>query len=262
MFKLIKSAFLLGCCVLGYFWIRKESIVEHWLSQQLHTQVTVGNISPGFSKTKIRHLCIHNPLPSDRYPYAVEIECVSLKYSIVTMLLSKKIDISDVFLQGTSLTVFPYEGSTKTNWSFFWDNFIGSNTDMQFRHSQTFESTINTIPVFIKRCLCTNTRVHGIKNNHKEIPTTPVPSMEFRGSLSSFPLLTLGETTRALLYLIVEESFFHANISGDIARPLSKQARTYFNSSLSEYSHLKKDGAFPSNFAHELEEFMKELLFR
>lgn len=262
MFKLIKSAFLIACCIVGYFWIKKESIVEQWLSQQLHAQVTVGNISPGLSKTKIRHLCIHNPLSSDKYPYAVEIEYVSLKYSIVTMILSKKIDISDVILQGTSLTVFPCEGSSKTNWSFFWDSFINHSNELTKFHSSQFESSVDTIPVFIKRCLCTNTRVSGIKNNYKEIPTTPVPSLEFRGSLSCSPLPTLGETARALLYLIVEESFYHANVSGDIARPLSKQARAYFNSSLSDYSYLKKRGVFPSNPTNELEGFMKELLFR
>jgi hypothetical protein len=263
MFKLIKSAFLLTCCVLGYFWIKKESIVEQWLSRQLHTQVTVGNISPGLSKTKIRHLCIHNPFPSDKYPYAVEVEYVSLRYSIVTMLLSKKIDISDVILQGTSLTVFPCEGSAKTNWSFFWDNFINHFSSPPTFHSQSFESSIDTVPVFIKRCLCTNTRVCGVKNNYKEIPTTPIPSLEFRGALSCSPLPTLGETARSLLYLIVEESFYHANISGDIARPLAKQARAYFNSSLSEYSHLRQRGAFPpNNLTHEIEGFMKELLFR
>ncbi|WP_080124343.1 hypothetical protein [Chlamydia suis] len=260
MFKLIKSAFFLVCCVLGYFWMKKESIVEQWLSQQLRTQVTIGNISPRLSKTKIRHLCIHNPIPSDKYPYAVEVEYVTLKYSLITMLLSKKIDISDVLFQGTSLTVFPCEGSAKTNWSFFWENFINSSNDpARFLRG---ESSIETTPVFIKRCLCTNTRVCGIKNNYKEIPNTPVPSLEFRGSLSHSPLPTLGETARYLLYLIVEESCYHANVSGDIARPLAKQARAYFNSSLSEDSYIRKRGTFSPNQTNELENFMKELLFR
>lgn len=90
MLKLLKNLFLLAFCIAAYFWIRKESIVEHWLSAKLHTQVTVGRVSPRTSGMKIRYVCIHNPMPSERFPYAMEIEYVNLRFSLISMLLYEK----------------------------------------------------------------------------------------------------------------------------------------------------------------------------
>lgn len=233
MFKLLKNLFLLAFCVIAYFWIRKESIVEHWLSAKLHSQVTVGRVSPRTSGMKIRYLCIHNPMPSERFPYAMEIEYVNLRFSLISMLLSKKIEISDLLIHGANFTILPYDNqSSKTNWSLLWKNFTPQNQEvLGTSPAQSFSSRLDDVPVLIKRCLFVNTRIHGVKANNKEIPYLAVPSLEYHSNINkqgSLPNLATALTS--ILYLAVEESLYHVNIPGDIVKALSKQSHTYFSS--------------------------------
>ncbi|WP_348662789.1 hypothetical protein [Chlamydia vaughanii] len=267
MFKLLKNLFLLAFCIIAYFWIRKESIVEHWLSAKLHTQVSVGRVSPRTSGMKIRYLCIHNPMPSERFPYAMEIEYVNLRFSLISMLLSKKIEISDLLVHGANFTVLPYDNhSSKTNWFLLWKNFIPQNEEqLSNTNSHAFQSSkLDDIPVLVKRCLFINTRIHGIKSNNKEITYLAVPSLEFHSNINkqgSLPNLSTAITS--LLYLAVEESLYHVNIPGDIVKPLSKQSHTYFSSSypILKDHEAKEITGNPKKSTEEIVGFVRELFF-
>ncbi|AHK63284.1 hypothetical protein [Chlamydia avium] len=263
MFKLLKNLFLLALCIIIYFWIRKESIVEQWLSAKLHTQVSIGRISPRTSGIKIRYLCIHNPMPSERFPYAMEIEYVNLRFSLLSMFLSKKIEISDLLIHGANFTIFPCDNhSSKTNWFLLWKNFTPQSKETHPIFSSC-SSKLDNIPVLIKRCLFINTRIHGIKQNNKEITYLPVPSLEFHSNVSKHnPLPDLSTALTSLLYLAVEESLCHVNLSGDVVQSLSQQAHTYFTSSypiVKDYETPEIVGAQKST--EEILGFVRELFF-
>ncbi|BAE81136.1 conserved hypothetical protein [Chlamydia felis Fe/C-56] len=265
MIKLLKNLFLLAFCITAYFWIRKESIVEHWLSKKLHTQVTVGRVSPRTSGIKIRHLCIHNPMPSERFPYALEIEYINLRFSLVSMLLSKKIEISDLLVHGANFTILPYDNqSSKTNWSLLWKNFTPQSQENTLPFSSSsFSSKFDDIPVLIKRCLFVNTRLHGIKSNNKEIPYLAVPSLEFHSNVSKNKSLpNLATALTSILYLAVEESLYHVNVPGDIVKALSNQSHTYFNSAYPVLIEIEPETTRSSKKStDEIVGFVRELFF-
>ncbi|SPN73295.1 hypothetical protein C10C_0110 [Chlamydia serpentis] len=256
MFKLLKNLLLIGCCFIAYFWIRKESIVEHWLSSRLHTQVTIGRVSIRTSGVKIRHVCIYNPLSSERFPYAAEIEYADVRFSLVSMLLTKKLEISDLIIHGANFTIFPYDNhGTKTNWSLIWKNFypekeISSNL------------WIDRTPVLIRKCLLLNTRLYGLRTNHKDIPHLSVPTLEFH-SHNSFskehPNLSIA--LRSLLYLALEESLYHLNLPGDIVKPLSQQAHKYFYSTYPGFQDYLNDVNTPATPTEEIIGFIRGLFF-
>ncbi|ANG65731.1 hypothetical protein [Chlamydia gallinacea] len=263
MFKLLKNIFLLAFCIIIYFWIRKESIVEHWLSAKLHTQVSIGRITPRTSGIKIRYLCIHNPIPSERFPYAMEIEYINLRFSLISMLLSKKIEISDLLIHGANFTILPYDThSSKTNWFLLWKNFIPQGKE-NATFPPLYSSKLDNIPVLIKRCLFVNTRIHGLKSNNKEVTHFAVPSLEFHSTINKQNSLPdLSSAFAFLLYLAVEESLCHANLPGDIVQPLSQQAHTYFTSSypmLKDYKTPEIAGNQKST--EEILGFVRELFF-
>ncbi|AFS28202.1 hypothetical protein [Chlamydia psittaci] len=266
MLKLLKNLFLLAFCIAAYFWIRKESIVEHWLSAKLHTQVTVGRVSPRTSGMKIRYVCIHNPMPSERFPYAMEIEYVNLRFSLISMLLSKKIEISDLLIHGANFTILPYDSpSSKTNWSLLWKNFTPeAQENRALSSSYSFSSRFDDIPVLIKRCLFVNTRIHGIKSNNKDIPYLAVPSMEFHSNISKHHSLpNLATTLTSILYLAVEETLYHVNIPGDIVKTLSKQSHNYFSSAYPIFTPKEECETTTTSkkSTDEIVEFVRELFF-
>ncbi|AAD18286.1 hypothetical protein CpB0134 [Chlamydia pneumoniae TW-183] len=256
MFKLLKNLFLIGCCIVGYFWMRKESIVEQWLSNRLHTQVTVGRVSIRTSGIKIRHICIHNPLASERFPYAAEIEYADVRFSSISMLLTKQLEISELIIHGANFTIFPYDShGTKTNWSLVWKNF----------HPQKETPSnlwIDRAPVLIRRCLFLNTRLYGLRANHKDIPHLSVPSLEFHSHTSSAKELPkLSEALPSLLYLALEESLYHLNLPGDIIKPLSQQAHKHFYSSYPQFQDRLNDINTPGTPTEEIIGFIRGLFF-
>lgn len=258
MFKLLKNVLLIFICILGYLWIRKDSLVEHWLSQKLHTQVSVGCVSPRLSGIKIRHLCIHNrPTTIKRFPYALEAEYVKVRFSLLSMLISKKVEISDLTIQGASLTFFPFESnSSKTNWQLLWNGFL----QIQELHDDlSYTSKIDTLPILIRRCQFINTRIQGFKSNQKDFPVFVLPMLEFRCNTHNPHLPSLDTAIKSLLYLAVEESIYQANLPGDIVKPLSKLARGYFIS-----ASRKKDlnYPYPSQSTEEVVGLIREFFFR
>ncbi|WP_201457015.1 hypothetical protein [Chlamydia sp. 17-3921] len=261
MFKLLKNLFFLGCCFVGYFWLRKESIVENWLSNQLHTQVSIGRISPKTSGFKIRHLCIYNALPSERFPYAAEIEYINIRFSLISMLLAKKIEISDLLVHGANFTIFPHDNhGTQTNWSLLWKNFLPIKNISYSEASST--SKLDKAPILVKRCIFVNTRVHGLRSHNKDFSPLAVPSLEFHGTKSSSVTLpTLSTALASLLYLAVEESLYHLNLPGDIVKPLSQQAREHFHSTYSELQDQFKESKITPRPTEEIMGFVRELLF-
>lgn len=242
MFKLVKNLLFIALCFAGYLWIRKESIAEHWLSDRLHTQVSIDRVIPTTSGIKFRHICIHNPIFSEHFPYAAEIESIEIKGSFLSLLLAKRYDISKIRICGATFSTFPYEKSPlKTNWSFLWKHFLQN------------ENSVG-IPVSIKECLFEHTRIHGLRTN-KEVPLTRVPFMTFYGNPYLLPSFDVA--IQLLLYLAVEESLYLANLPGDIVKPLSKQAHNYFSSAHSaalDENHYKA--------TEDIIGFIKALVFR
>ncbi|EPP34311.1 hypothetical protein CP10139811_0246 [Chlamydia ibidis] len=251
--------------MIGYFWIRKETLVERWLSSKLHTEVSVGSISPRLSGMKIRHLCIYNIAPHAKLPYAAEIEHINIRFSLISMLLSKKIEISDLLIHGANFSVYSYEvNSPKTNWFLLWKNFFSEeNQEPSSQILSTNPSKLDNIPVFIKRCLFTNARVHNAKSSDKEISVCAIPSMEFHSNLTKqIALPNLGTAITSLLYLSVEEGLYHANLPSDIVRPLSKQAHLFF---ISSRPNFQEDRLLFSEHSpkarEEILEFVRDLFF-
>ncbi|WP_407365611.1 hypothetical protein [Chlamydia pecorum] len=256
MFKLIKNLCFIGCCIVGYFWLRKESLVESWLSTQLHTQVSVGRISLKTSGIKIRHLCIYNLLSSDRFPYAAEMEYVNIRFSLISMLLAKKVEISDIFVHGTNFTIFPYDDNNQTNWSLLWKNLLPVKS--LSKTTEGISSKIDRTPILIKRCIFVNTRIHG-RSQNKDFSPLAVPSLEFQ---STKTLPTPSIALSSLLYLAVEESLYHLRLPGDIVKPLAQQSREYFYSTYPGFQdHIKEKPPYVKP-TEEIMGFIRDLLFR
>lgn len=259
MLKFFKNSLILLLCFIAYIWIRKESIVEHWLSENLHTQVSVGRISPKISGMKIRYLCVHNPLASERFPYVIEVENIDVNFSLISMLLSKKMEISDLLIHGAKFTVLPYTHHTsKTNWFLLWKNFTSHSP-----HPSDFSpSKLDTAPILIKRCLFINTRLYTPKSSHQDSSCIAIPSLEFHGVLNKHVALpNLSTALVSLLYLAMEESLYHANIPGDIVNSLSEEAHSYFSSSCPLLKEHATHTAQKRKSVKEIAEFAKEMFF-
>lgn len=226
MFQFLKKICLCVLLALIYFLMYKESIVENWLSSALNAPVTIGRVNIGPSGMKIRHLCIHNTTSSEQYPYALEAEYIDMRYSLVSIILSKTITISHLSIHGALFSFFPQDiQASKTNWMSLWNQYQADDY-----LPQTFISAkLNECPIFVRSCVFVHPRVYGMKMNHKDLGVQVIPSLEFKGHNMMRPNLT--NTIRFLLYLSVEEGLFHAGLPADVIKPLSKEAHSCFHSS-------------------------------
>lgn len=254
MFQLLKKICICVVLVLIYLLMYKESIIENWLSTTLNTPVTVGRVNIGPSGMKIRHLCIHNTTPSDKYPYALEAEYVEMRYSLISMLLSKTITISHLSVHGAIFSFFPQDlQASKTNWMALWNQYQPED-----HIPQSFISTkLNEYPIFVRSCVFVHPRVYGVKMNHKDFGIQTIPSLEFRGQNIARP--NLINTIRFLLYLSVEEGLFHAGLPADVVNSLSKDAHTCFSSSqINNHQTYLVDTSRPKE---DIASLARELLF-
>ncbi|ANH78912.1 hypothetical protein Cs308_0742 [Candidatus Chlamydia sanziniae] len=208
------------------------------------------------SGLKIRHVCIYNPISSERFPYAAEIESIDVRFSFISMLLAKKIEISDLLIRGANLTIFPYDNhGTKTNWSLVWKNFSTQQEPIT-------NSWLDQTPVLIRRCVFINTRVHGTRANQKDVPPLSVPSLEFYSIVNASQGLPKFSTALPLLlYLAVEESLYHLNLPGDIIKRISQQAHEYFYSAYPGFQNYLNESNNPRKSTEELMGFVRELFF-
>lgn len=226
MFRFLKKICLCVIFALIYLLIYKESIVEQWLSLAFNAPVTVGRVSIGPSGMKIRHLCLHNTATSTQYPYALEAEYIDMRYSLMSIILSKTITISHLSIHGALFSFFPQDiQASKTNWMSLWNQYqADDNLPKSF-----IATKLNELPIFVRSCIFVNPRIYGIKMNHKDLGVQVIPSLEFKGHNMMRPNLT--NTIRFLLYLSVEEGLFHAGLPADVVKSLSKEAHSCFHSS-------------------------------
>ncbi|WP_213357607.1 hypothetical protein [Chlamydiifrater phoenicopteri] len=243
-------------------------MVEQWLSSNLKTTVTVGRVSLGLSTFKIRNLRIHNSVSDEKFPYMLESEQIFMKFSLPTMLLSKKIEISEIIVKGSTLSLFSYSQDVRANnLSLFLVNLDGGHS--QNKKSSTFNPEYNTSlisqrqpPVFIKRCLFFNTRCYSTINSNKELSINAVPSMEFHGKTDSVP--TPQQAIKSLLCLSIEECCLHLGVKLTPSQTLLNQSLAFFGSNLPllETVANRKDSQslFPSS--KDLPNLLRDLLSR
>ncbi|WP_213319014.1 hypothetical protein [Chlamydiifrater volucris] len=245
-------------------------MTEQWLSSNLKTTVTVGRVSLGMSTLKIRNLRIHNSVSDERFPYMLESEQIIVKFSLPTMLLSKKIEIAEITVKGSTISLFSYSQDPRANnLSLFLMNLEGGHTAQSKRPSSTYEpahdfSFINQryLPVFIKRCLFFNTRCYSTVNPNKEFSISAVPSMEFLGKIDSIP--TPQQAVKALLCLSIEESCLHLGVKLNPSQNLLNQSLAFFNSNSPLLGTIanNRDSRSLLSTPKDIPNFLRELLTR
>lgn len=262
MLKLLKNIILILICILGYFWIKKETIAEKWLSNLLQTEVSIGKISPKLSEITLKHIYIYNPKTAfEDNLYALEIDKAKIHFSIISILISKKIEISNLVIDRPIFSFFPNElNPNKTNWSVIWKSIDIDNTNNPISSYTKYTSKIESMPVIIKRCIFVKPKAIGIKNT----PYTTIPSLEFyNNSYQSGTIPTLSQALLSLLYLSVEESMFHLNILEEDNPKIASLSRSFFESSNLTFNDSlhKKKPRFSNKPTEEMVGFIKELFF-
>lgn len=236
--------------------VDKERLVEHWLTNTLHTQVSVGRVHIRPSGIKIRHLCIHNhdtPF-SKRFPYALEAESVELNFSLITILLAKKFVVSNLSVRGALFSVFPKSlHESKTNWMSFWQQYqLPPAPQLSY-----VAEKVDNLPIHIQSCVFIHPRVQGIKMNQKDFAVQEIPSIEFQGQKTTPP--NFVHAVRSILYLSVEEGLLPLDLpASEVVKPLSEEAHAYFSSPKIS-SQTSPEISRPTD---DIAGFVRELLFR
>lgn len=238
MFKIIRKIITLTLLLISYVWIKKESFTEQWLSKQFQTTTTVGRISISPTKIILHHVVLHNPITHYEQPYAAQIERIHLNFSLVSSLFSKKLEITEALVCGTTLFHFQkrlqHASSIASNWDQILHNIHSFSIDHRINPTETFPQRY--LPhVNIQQCQFINTSIFKHDDSLKQLPPLYLPHMAFYPKEN--PCATIPpspqQTLLAISHLFLQETFFYARLPIHIHPTMLAAANTYYQTASS-----------------------------
>ncbi|MCH9620359.1 MAG: hypothetical protein S4CHLAM45_02230 [Chlamydiales bacterium] len=175
------TTFILFIALIGSTYWYKETLLTHFLSRRLGSELSIQEIQFGLKELTFKGVSIKNPSPSI-LPYAFDGATVKVRLNMLD-LWKKDLPIEQLRIENATLLIELQDSTgAKNNWATLLHEFSKRRDGKEYS---------------IDKLIVTNLRFQGVRDYHKELSIPPLRHFELE-NLGHIHSLTLGSLSHTI----------------------------------------------------------------